>query len=393
MDTLGLYIQVPFCASKCSFCNFSSRVVRQDVYDRYAETLAGEIQRLSEFYQSAGIARDLLKSPVDSVYFGGGTPSLLGADRMAAIVENLRRQFQLASAVEFTLEITPGSADGELLRRLVARGVNRLSIGAQSFADAELRSVGRLHSAEDTRTLIQLAREQGFTNISLDLIAGLPYQSAASWQSTLHSAIALRPQHLSVYLFEIDEKSRLGNEVLRHGVRYHAGSMPDEDFMADAYDQARHTLQRQGYVQYEISNFALEGCESIHNRKYWQLKPYLGLGAGAHSCDGQSRWANSTAVEEYETRLRRGESPIQELYALSPDAQVEEFFFLGLRQRDGIDLAEAGERWGRERVDRWAPTIESLENGGWLERVNDRIRLSDSALLVSNEVFQEFISA
>jgi putative oxygen-independent coproporphyrinogen III oxidase len=393
MDTLGLYIQVPFCASKCSFCNFSSRVVRQDVYDRYAETLAAEIQRLPEFYQSAGIASDLLKSPVDSVYFGGGTPSLLGADRMAAIVENLRRQFQWGPAVEFTLEITPGSADAELLRRLVALGVNRLSIGAQSFADAELRSVGRLHSAEDTRTLVQSAREQGLENISLDLIAGLPYQSAATWQSSLHSAIALRPQHLSVYLFEVDEKSRLGSEVLRHGDRYHAGFVPDEDFMADAYDQARQSLQRQEYVQYEISNFALDGCESIHNRKYWQLKPYLGLGAGAHSCDGRSRWENVTPVDEYESRFRRGESPIQQRYALSPDAQVEEFFFLGLRQRDGVDLAEAGERWGRDRVERWAHTIESLESGGWLERVNDRIRLADSALLVSNEVFQEFISA
>ncbi len=393
MDTLGLYIQVPFCASKCSFCNFSSRVVRQDVYDRYAETLAGEIQHLPEFYQSAGIGRDLLKSRVDSVYFGGGTPSLLGADRMAMIIENLRRRFQLGSTVEFTLEVTPGSADGELLRRLVALGVNRLSIGAQSFADAELRSVGRLHSAEDTRTLIQSAREQGFTNISLDLMAGLPHQSTASWRSTLQEAIAQRPQHLSVYLFEIDEKSRLGNEVLRHGVRYHAGSMPDEDFMADAYDHACQSLGRNGYVQYEISNFALAGCESIHNRKYWQRKPYLGLGAGAHSCDGQSRWANATPVDDYQSRLLRGESPIQEQYALSPDAQVEEFFFLGLRQRDGIDLLEAKKRWGRERVERWAHTIESLENGGWLERANGRIRLADSALLVSNEIFQEFISA
>jgi len=393
METLGLYIQVPFCASKCSFCNFSSRVARRDVYDRYCRSVIDEIDRLPQFYRSAGIACNLLNAPMDSAYIGGGTPSILGAERLAQVIEKLRQQFQFAPAVEFTLEVTPGSADGDFLKRALALGVNRLSIGAQSFADAELRSVGRLHSAEDTRALVQAARERGFANISLDLIAGLPYQSAGSWQSSLQSAIAQRPEHISVYLFEIDEKSRLGSEVLRHGVRYHADAIPDEDFMADAYEQARQMLRQEGYIQYEISNFALPGRESIHNRKYWQLKPYLGLGAGAHSCDGQTRWSNVTPVEEYEGRLQRGEPPIGEQHTLSPATQVEEFFFLGLRQMEGINLSEAGERWGRERVERWSQTIESLENGGWLERVNDRVRLADSALLVSNEIFQEFIGA
>ncbi|MEJ2007286.1 MAG: radical SAM family heme chaperone HemW [Acidobacteriota bacterium] len=393
METLGIYIQVPFCASKCSFCNFSSRVVRQDVYDRYCQTLGEEIKHLSEFYRPAGIDTNLLNAPVDSVYIGGGTPSLMGGDRLAEIVESLQRRFQFVPRVEFTLEVTPGSANSDCLKQALAFGVNRLSIGAQSFADAELRSVGRLHSAEDTRALIQDARDHGFSNISLDLIAGLPCQSADTWQSTLESAIGLRPEHFSVYLFEIDKKSRLGREVLRHGDRYHADEVPDEDFMADAYDHARRLLGGQGYIQYEISNFALPGFESIHNRKYWQLRPYLGLGAGAHSCDGQHRWANATTVEEYEGQVLRGKSPICEQQTLSSDAQVEEFFFLGLRQREGINLAEAGERWGRERVERWAQKIESLENGGQLERIGGRIRLADSALLVSNEVFQEFISS
>lgn len=393
METLGLYIQVPFCASKCSFCNFSSRVARPDVYDHYCQSLVEEIERLPEFYRSAGVASHLLNAPIDSVYIGGGTPSLFGAGRLSQVVEKLHQRFPFAPDVEFTLEVTPGSADGDFLKRALKLGTNRLSIGAQSFADAELRSVGRLHSAEDTRALVQTAREQGFRNISLDLIAGLPHQSALSWQASLQSAMALRPEHLSIYLFEIDEKSRLGSEVLRHGVRYHADTIPNEDFMADAYDAARHALREAGYVQYEISNFALPGWESIHNLKYWQLQPYWGLGAGAHSCDGQSRWSNLTAVEEYEGRLARGESPIGEHHTLSAAVQVEEFFFLGLRQRKGINLAEAGERWGRERVEKWAETIQSLEDSGWIERVNGRIRLADSALLVSNEVFQEFISA
>lgn len=391
METLGLYIQVPFCASKCSFCNFSSRVARSDVYDRYCRALAQEIESLPKIYEKAGVARTLFETSIDSVYMGGGTPSLLGSRRIEGIIAGLHHLFRFASDVEFTLEVTPGSADRGFLKHALALGINRLSIGAQSFENGELRSVGRLHSSDDTRALIQAARRGGFANISLDLIAGLPHQSESSWNSSLQSVVALRPEHVSVYLFEIDEKSRLGNEVLRHGVRYHADAIPDEDFMADAYNQAREVLQQAGYLQYEISNFAFPGRESIHNRKYWQLKPYVSLGAGAHSSDGQFRWENATTVKEYERRLTQRESPICELRRLTPAMQLEEFFFLGLRQLEGINLAEAEQRWGSESVQRWTPRIQSLENDGWVERHNGRVRLTGRALLVSNEVFQEFI--
>lgn len=393
METLGLYIQVPFCASKCSFCNFSSRVVPRTVYDQYCQALFEEIRLLPEFYLAAAISTDMLGAPVDSVYIGGGTPSVFGADRLAKIVEDLTHRFRIDPSAEFTLEVTPGSCDGGFLRLARGLGINRLSIGAQSFADKELRSVGRLHSAADTLTLIESARGQDFTNISLDLIAGLPYQTADSWISSLCSAAALRPEHVSVYLFEIDEKSRLGNEVLRHGTRYHGEMVPGEDFMADAYDEARRFLASSGYVQYEISNFARPGFESVHNCKYWRLKPYIGLGAGAHSFDGRCRWANATHVEEYEDRLGRKESPISEQQTLPFKTQVEEFFFLGLRQMAGIDLAEAGRHWGQPQIDRWTQKIKSLETAGWLERDQGRIRLTEKALLVSNEIFQEFIDA
>jgi|YelNatPaOPRAMG01_1025707.scaffolds.fasta_scaffold22953_2 oxygen-independent coproporphyrinogen-3 oxidase len=393
METLGLYIQIPFCASKCSFCNFSSRVAPRDVFDRYCAALIKEIERLPDFYWALGVKGGLLELPVDSVYFGGGTPSLLGGERLAKILNALRRRFQFASPSEFTIEVTPGSADGDFLKQALALGVNRLSIGAQSFDDVELRSVGRLHTAEDTRRLIQTGRDEGFGNISLDLIAGLPHQSSASWLHSVETVIALRPEHVSVYLFEIDEKSRLGKEVLQHGSRYHAESVPGEDFMADAYEHARKTLRQAGYAQYEISNFALPGNESIHNRKYWQLKPYIGLGAGAHSFDGHTRWANVTSADEYERSVLHGESPICEQRVLSADAQLEEFFFLGLRQMQGIDLLEAHQRWGRERVEPWARKIEPLERDGWIERHGDSICLTESALLVSNEIFQEFIAA
>jgi oxygen-independent coproporphyrinogen-3 oxidase len=392
MQTLGLYIQVPFCASKCTFCNFSSRVARRELHGQYCQALAKEIERLPGIYETAGIARKIFEAPVDSVYMGGGTPSLLGAERIKKIVADLHCLFQFVSDVEFTLEVTPGSADKGFLKHALALGINRLSIGAQSFDDEELRSVGRLHSATDTRALVQTARGEGFSNISVDLIAGLPHQTLSSWRSSLESLATMRPEHVSVYLFEIDEKSRLGSELLRHGVRYHADATPDEDFMADAYQQAREALRQAGYVQYEISNFALPDRESIHNRKYWQLKPYLGLGAGAHSSDGQFRWENATSVEEYEMRLAQGGSPICERLELTPIAQLEEFFFLGLRQLEGINLAEADRRWGSEPIGRWRQKIESLESDGWLERHNGRICLAEKALLVSNEIFQEFIS-
>jgi oxygen-independent coproporphyrinogen-3 oxidase len=392
MQTLGLYIQVPFCASKCSFCNFSSRVARQDVYGLYCQTLTREIERLPEIYETAEIGGTIFEAQVDSVYIGGGTPSLLGASRIEKIVADLNQQFQPAANVEFTLEVTPGSADRAFLKHALAIGINRLSIGAQSFADEELHSVGRLHSAADTRASIQTARSEGFANISVDLIAGLPHQTWSSWQSSLESVTTLRPEHVSVYLFEIDEKSRLGGEVLRHGVRYHADAIPGEDFMVDAYNQARQTLRQAGYVQYEISNFSLSGHESIHNRKYWQLKPYLGLGAGAHSYDGQLRWGNAMPVEEYERHLAQGGSPICERHHLTANEQLEEFFFLGLRQLDGVNLSEALQRWGRESIERLWTKVESLQNDGWLEHCDGRLRLAERALLVSNEVFQEFIA-
>lgn len=391
METLGLYIQVPFCASKCSFCNFSSRVAPDSVYDRYCETLLEELRLIPGFYQSAGISLDLLRIPVDSVYMGGGTPSLLGGERVSRIVEELHQRFTITPSAEFTIEVTPGSAGGDFLRIARGLGINRLSIGAQSFSDKELRSVGRLHSASETGTLIDTARAQGFSNISLDLIAGLPYQTAESWAKSLQTAVNYRPEHMSVYLFEVDEKSRLGNEVLRHGERYHGAMVPDEDFMADAYEEARRFLQGHGYEHYEISNFSCNGFESRHNLKYWQMKPYVGLGAGAHSFDGQSRWANVAQVEEYEGRLEQSESPITEHYPSSPEEGVEEFFFLGLRQRSGIDLVAAEERWGPSQIGPWVQKIESLEKSGWVVREHGCVRLAESALLVSNEIFQEFI--
>jgi oxygen-independent coproporphyrinogen-3 oxidase len=394
--TLGVYVQIPFCSSKCSFCNFSSRVAPSTAFDAYCRTLMDEIERLPAIFEQAGLpdsnsTEGFLYRRVDTVYFGGGTPSLLGSDRLKRIVKALDKRFRFEDVVEFTLEIAPGSADFEFLMAVRALGINRLSIGAQSFDDGELRCVGRLHSAEDICKLVEAARRAGFTNISLDLIAGLPYQTDPSWQHSLSEAARLRPEHVSVYLFEIDEKSRLGGEALGEGTRYHANALPTEEFVADAYESARSFLAGEGYMQYEISNFALPGYESRHNRKYWQMDPYVGIGAGAHSFSGTHRWANATSVEEYQARIAGGQSPIAERHALSSKEQLEEFFFLGLRQQSGVDLNLASRQWGLSELSRWEGKISALSEQGWIERQGQQIRIPARAYLVSNEIFQEFV--
>lgn len=386
METLGIYIQVPFCASKCTFCNFSSQVAPAKVFDVYVDALEREINgRISGEYQV------LAGCCADTIYVGGGTPSLLGADRLTCILGALQRRFNIDSAAESTLEITPGSANELLLEKLIRLGVNRLSIGAQSFDDRELRCVGRLHTAANISEQVLRARRAGFGNISLDLIAGLPHQSMASWQASLEQAVRLRPEHVSVYLFEADEKSRLGNEVLRQGTLYGADALPNEDFQAEAYEWAREFLAAEGYTQYEISNFALPGFESRHNQRYWQLMPYLGFGAGAHSFDGVKRWVNEVSPEVYCEKVAKGESPVAESRTLSRTEQAEEFFFLGLRERRGVNLGQARSQWGGPPWDWWQARASALKQEGWLEEEGEWLRLSERALLVANEIFQEFL--
>jgi len=390
---LGIYVQVPFCASKCSFCNFSSRVESRIIFDHYGRALEQEIDGLPTAFEVNGLAPEVLALPADTVYFGGGTPPLLGLERLERIVRALYRRFEVQAGGEFTVEVTPGSADAQFLARAMSLGVNRLSIGAQTFEDQELRAMGRLHSAADTRELVRSARRVGFANLSIDLVAGLPHQNSQSWRRDLEAVLQLGPQHISLYLFEIDEKSRLGREVLQSGTRYHAPAVPGEEFMADAYEMGREVLGREGYIQYEISNFARPRYESRHNLKYWQLAPYVGLGAGAHSFDGINRWANEDDAKLYIDRLEGRRSPIAAVRKLSPEEQLEEFFFLGLRQVKGVSLETARKRWGRDRVGHWQGRIESLTQNELLTMAGDNIRLTEAAYLVSNEVFREFVVA
>jgi oxygen-independent coproporphyrinogen-3 oxidase len=392
MATLAVYIQIPFCASKCSFCNFSSGVERETIFAEYGRNLLREIEGWQESFAVRGIPSEFLTYPLDSIYIGGGTPTLLGEERLASLVSALKGHLIWGADIEFTLETTPGSANPHGLGALRALGVNRLSIGVQTFDDRELRAVGRLHSAGESGELVRGARQAGFQNVSVDLIAGLPYQTKESFRHSLEEAVKLRPEHVSLYLFEIDEKSRLGREVIHGGNRYHAAEVPGEELVAEAYEFGCTFLANEGYTQYEISNFALPEFESRHNRKYWQLAPYVGLGAGAHSFDGTRRWSNRMDVRGYNAQLGAGHTPIEEFRVLPSEEQVEEFFFLGLRQAEGIDLNWARERWGAGCLKLWESKIESLARGGWVVLQGNHARLQPKAYLVSNEIFQEFVS-
>ncbi|MGH9450005.1 MAG: radical SAM family heme chaperone HemW [Terriglobia bacterium] len=391
METLGLYVQIPFCASKCSFCNFSSQVAPTNVFEDYVRSIEREAALFPARASHEGLRANLARLPVNTVYFGGGTPTLLGAERLGRIFGALCRHYDLTRVVETTLEMTPGSASAELLERLSRLRVSRLSVGAQSFDDRELRSTGRLHSAADTVAQVSAARAAGFHNINLDLLAGLPHQTLASWQRSLDALARLEPEHVSVYLFEADEKSRLGREILRHGDHNGAKFVPDEDFMARAYEAACEFLENEGYKHYEISNFAQPGFESIHNRRYWQRQPYLGLGAGAHSFDGAQRWANETAPADYQAKLAKDDLPIVEKHSVDSQAEMEEYFFLGLRERRGVSLDYARRRWPAPPLNGWMTAARRLERDGLLQERGGRLRLTKRAYLLSNEVFQEFL--
>ncbi len=393
MQTSGLYVQVPFCAAKCSFCNFSSKVAQHGELDAYFHALLREIELLEQPSSPEIAASCLPRLPINTIYFGGGTPTLLGADRIEELIGRLAQRFQILPDSEFTVEVAPGSADSRMLDRLKKCGVNRLSIGAQSFDDRELRSVGRLHGADETRELLRQAHDTGFANISLDLIAGLPHQTESSWRANLEATTSLAPEHVSIYIFEADGRSRLGQETIRHGKRYSAAALPDEEFMAAAYEQARRALASEGYAQYEISNFALHGYASKHNLKYWRREPYFGLGAGAHSFDGARRWSNLSDTAAYAQSVLSGTRPIAESRVLDLDESVEEFFFLGLRQSEGVDLGWARARWGAGRLAPWLEVISELASDGWLECEGDRTRLAERAYLISNEIFERFLLA
>src|SRR5712692_3885532 len=388
MEKLGIYVQVPFCQTKCTYCNFYTGVVSPARFAPYAEAVCREIREHQAFYRAAGVTlpKALEDAVVDTVYFGGGTPSLLDPDHLQGMLDEIRETF-LADFAEVTLEADPETIEEGKAEAWARAGINRVSFGVQSFTDKELTAAGRMHRREDIYRAVPILREAGVRNISFDLIAGLPYQTKVSWRQSLEELTALAPEHASVYLLEVDEGSRLGNELLKGGARYSAGAVPSEDEMAEFYEMAQEALQAAGYHHYEISNWAKPGFESRHNLKYWRREAYLGFGAGAHSFSGSQRWANAHDAAEYVSAVQGGRLPAEQLERLTSERALEEELFLGLRQLDGIDVARIERDYGVAL----GAKIQPLASAGLLKRDGNVLRLAPEKLSVSNEVFVELL--
>ena len=405
VEALGVYVSVPFCRAKCTYCNFASGVFGMERMDAYVARVCGEI---AEARGEAARAGAELPSRVDTVYFGGGTPSLLGAEQVERIFGALRGEFAVEADAEITLECAPGQLSEETLAALLREGMNRVSFGVQSFVDREARAVGRMHTREMCVAEIERMRTAGVSNVSVDLIVGLPHQTAESWSESVDTLIATGVSHASVYMLEVDEDSRLGKEMLAEGGRYGAGETPSDDAVAEWYGEGCTRLEGAGLQQYEISNFARSGRMSRHNRKYWRREPYIGFGLDAHTMvrvgpEEAVRWANGDDLEEY---IGQGDSatereevlPLWRAGGRRVDAvgvlkSFEETLFLGLRMNEGIALEPLRQRYGAGLVDGVLVRLADTMEAGLTEEGNGRVRLTSAGRMVSNEVFGRVLAA
>src|SRR5438270_1138451 len=381
---LGVYISVPFCRTKCSYCNFASDVFSRAVFERYVDRLCSDIANAERDAADMG---GKFEREVDSIYLGGGTPTVLEPAQLQRLFDAVRSQFSVTRDAEVTVECAPGTLSSPLLEALLRCGVNRVSLGVQSFVDREAAAVGRLHKHATVLEDVAHLRAAGISNINIDLIAGLPHHISESWQQSLQQLIATEVPHASVYMLEVDDDSRLGRELIAGGTRYHAHFVPDDDATADFYLEACEMLSAAGVSQYEISNFSRPGFESRHNLKYWTRQPYLGFGVDAHSMllSPPVRLATADALEKYVSG-----SPLQQT-PVSSDAALEETFFLGLRLNRGVDLARVAEQFGHPALVPLQPIIADPEKQELLERSENSIRLTKRGRLLSNEVFQHFL--
>ena len=369
----GIYIHIPFCKSRCSYCDFATDVWRSDAaVERYVNALCEEFPGTT----SGCIA-------VDTIYFGGGTPSLLFPTHVDKILAAVNSEFNVQNGSEITMEMNPATVTPESLSDFHSLGINRASFGVQTFDDRALKLLARGHDANDARSTFAMLRDAGFDNVSLDLIAGLPGQSLKAWKRNLNEAIAMQPEHLSLYLLEINEGTPLAEQI-RSGRQ----PVPDEELAAEMYEMMLDYLAGAGYEQYEISNFAKPGFESRHNSKYWTLDPVYGFGVSAHSFDGYHRYSNERDTAKYVERIEEYYSAevIREKIDLA-----SEFIFLGLRFERGITLTDISTRFGFDLLEKYGAEIERLIEGGLVEITEKNFRLTRKGKLFSNEVFSVFV--
>ena len=384
---IGLYLHIPFCESICGYCNFNRGLLDADLKTRYVRALEQEIR-------AAGDGR-----PADTIFFGGGTPSLLDPDEVARLIAACRAAYDLASDAEITIETNPETATVDRLAGFRAAGVNRISFGVQSFDDAELSRLGRRHSAARAMDAIRTARAAGFANVSFDLMFWLPGQSLASWLRTVDQAIALAPEHLSLYLLELYPNAPLKETMARSaasapevpGVRPGVWNQAPDDEAADMYLEALDRLDEAGYAQYEISNVARPGFPSRHNVKYWQEGAWRGFGCGAHSTVGDERWSNLASTTGYIDAVGTGRPVVAGSHHRSRQARLEEALFTGLRLSAGIDCGNIFRRHGVEPWIRWGSELQPFVDEGLMWRTPQRFGLTRRGMLVANEILTGFV--
>ena len=377
-EGLGIYIHIPFCKKKCNYCDFLSFVPPgEDMVAQYVLGLERELELLASLRKY---------SQVVSVYLGGGTPSLLSSQSLRDIVLSVEKHFSFSPKLEFTLEANPGTLSRENLRTMFSLGINRLSFGVQSMEDKLLYKMGRLHNTEEAVAAFRLSREEGMGNISLDLMHGLPGQSLVDWKNTLTSVLQLGPEHISVYGLSVEENTPWGTQ-------YPPGSpeLPGEEECAQMYALSREMLCDAGFRQYEISNYAKPGYECRHNLAYWYREPYLGLGLGASSFIGETRYSNHRDLEAYLYSLEQGRLPVAEAEKISSEAAMSETMFLGLRTAGGVNLPDFVRQFGAGPEEVFFPAVGQLEKAGVLIREGHQLSLNPAYYAVSNEVFVKFI--
>lgn len=379
MSLAGIYIHIPFCRARCSYCDFATGTYSGPLAERYVRATAHEIRTFPALENEAREA--------DTIYFGGGTPSLLSPAQVETILEAVNERFRISADAEVTMEMNPGTLTPDILREFRRLGVTRASFGAQTFDDEELRQLGRTHTAEDVRLTIKYLREAGFDNVSFDLIAGLPRQTLAAWARNLHEALQLRPEHLSFYLLEVHEGTPLADQIRRGRL-----PLPDDDLAAEMYRLMLERACAAGYEHYEISNLSLPGFESRHNSKYWLGHPTYGFGCSSHSFDGsRRRWSNERDALRYTELIEAGRTPVVENFELSQQDVEAEAIFLGLRLLRGINLREHRARFGVDLGTERADDLARLSEAGLIELTDDLLRLTSTGALLSNEVFATFV--
>jgi oxygen-independent coproporphyrinogen-3 oxidase len=388
-DRLGLYVSIPFCRSKCTYCNFASGVYPAGEHARYVDRAIQDLTAAGEWAARMGVE---LPRRVDTVYLGGGTPSLLAPELLRRLFAAMRAEFDFDADAEVTVECAPGQIADDTLQALVAAGVNRVSLGVQSFIDREARVSGRLHNRATVVEDVRRLREAGIANLNVDLIAGLAGQTPASWEESLAALVDCGAPHASVYMLEVDEDSRLGREMMGGGARYYAEQVPTDDAIAQMYSVAIEKLGKAGLAQYEISNFCRPGFMSRHNLRYWQRRPYLGLGLDASSAlhaAGSCEMLRSTTTNDLGAFLDRAEAV--ETAWLSLERQHEEAWFLGLRLNAGVDVAALELEFGGELVARAMEAVRRLAEAELVVVNGETVCLTAHGRLLSNDVFQEFL--